>query len=374
MKVINVSNAVRTSTKPLRRSLLAATGLALSLLTGGTAVADKAPAPLKFKWGAPTADYYPLYVAIDLKLFEKHGLAPEFFWFPTGAPLLAGLKSGDIDVVTTGLATVFALGQNIPLKFIGWETNTAAGAGLVVDPKSGIGDYRDLGKAKAIAAAPGTCAQTALALAARKAGVPYDSLKVVNIPPPLYANAFRSSSIDAGLTWGPYAQTLTEQGLKLANWDEDFAPGGGVCPSLVGGRSEFFAKHPEVPAKLVEIRAEALAAIERDPQLAINALVDRLAISEQAAKVLFERTWGKNMPRFEQELSADSPYSLVAERGGLAAKLHLAGELLHEAGTLGAPLSWERINASIDPSYIRAYVERRNQAQAGADKAKADRS
>jgi|GEM_PF-684864 len=364
MKVIAVSNALRSLVNPLRRSLRAA-ALALSLAAAGPAMAGEAP--LKLKWGAPTADYYPLYVAIDLGLFEKHGLAPEFFWFPTGAPLLAGLKSGDIDVVTTGLATVFALGQNIPLTFIGWETDSAAGAGLVVSPDSGIRDYRDLPKAKAIAAAPGTCAQTALALAARKAGVPYDSLKVVNIPPPLYANAFRSQSIDAGLTWGPYAQTLAEQGLKVANWDEDFAPdGSGVCPSLIGGRKAFFAKHPEVPAKLVAIRAEALAAIERDPQLAIKALVNRLSISESAAKALFERTWGEHMPRFEQELSPDSPFSLVAARGGLAAKLHLAGELLHEAGTLAAPLSWEQINAAIDPSYIRAYVERRNQAQGGS--------
>src|SRR5690554_612762 len=96
--------------------------------------------PLKFNWGAPTADYAVLYVAIEQDLFKEVGLAPEFYWFSTGAPLLAGLKSGSIDVVSTGLATVFALGQNIPLTFIGWEMDTASGAGLVVGPESSLVD------------------------------------------------------------------------------------------------------------------------------------------------------------------------------------------------------------------------------------------
>ena len=41
------------------------------------------------------------------------GLEPNFY-FSRPAPLLAGLKSKSLDVITTGLATVFALGQNVP--------------------------------------------------------------------------------------------------------------------------------------------------------------------------------------------------------------------------------------------------------------------
>jgi ABC-type nitrate/sulfonate/bicarbonate transport system substrate-binding protein len=312
--------------------------------------------PLKFKWGAPTGDYYPLYVAMELDLFRKHGLDPEFFWFPSGAPLLAGLKSGDIDVFTTGLATVFALGQKIPLTFISWEINDAAAAGLVVDPKSGIRDYRDIGRAKAIAAASGTCSQVALALLARKAGVPYKSLNVINIPPPLYANALKSASIDAGLAWAPYLQVLGGQGYKVANWDEDYTVPTGVCPVLSGARPEFLKAHPELGAKLIAIRAEALAAIDKNPDLAVKALAKRLSIPEAVAREVYARTSGSSMPSFEQQLAPDTPYSLTSRNGGLAAKLHLAGELLHEAGSIPAPLSWEQVNQAIDPSYIRQYL------------------
>lgn len=340
---------------PLRRWLTAGTAAAALLVQAATPAA--AAEPLKFKWGAPSGDYYPLYVALELGLFKKHGLDPEFFWFPSGAPLLAGLKSGDIDVFTTGLATVFALGQKIPLTFIGWEINDAAAAGLVVDPKTGIADFRQIAKAKAIGAPSGTCAQVSLALLARKAGVPYNSLNVVNIPPPLYANAFKGGSIDAGLAWAPYAQALAEQGYKVASWDTEYTAPTGVCPVLTGSRPAFLKEHPEVGAKLVAVRAEALAAIAKNPQLAVDALAKRLSISQAVARDVYNRTSGAQMPTFEQQLAEDSPYSLTSKKDGLAGKLHLAGTLLHEAGSIPAPLSWEQVQQSIDPSYIRAHLQ-----------------
>jgi len=123
---------------------------------------------LKFNYGMPTADYFTVYVARELGLYERAGLEPNFYSFSSGAPLLAGLKSESLDVVTTGLATVFALGQNIRLKFLFWELNHATGEGLVVDPKSGITEYTQIGKAKTVAAPAGTCAQVSLSLIAKK--------------------------------------------------------------------------------------------------------------------------------------------------------------------------------------------------------------
>ena len=334
-----------------------AIGLAASLAMLGAAHAAQAqPAPLKFKWGAPTADYFTLYVAIDQGLFKQENLDPQFFWFPTGAPLLAGLKSGDIDVFTTGLATVFALGQRIPLTFIGWEVDTAAAEGLVTN-NDAIKNYRDITHAKKIAAAPGTCAQVSLGLLARKAGVPFKSLNVVNIAPPLYANAFKSGSIDAGTAWAPYPQVLQEQGYRIVNWDEDYAPDGGVCPSLYGARPQFLKDHPEVGDKLVRIRARALKLIEQNPQLAVDALMRRLSLSEAAAKAVYERASGKNLPTLRQEVTPGSRWSLVDAQAGLARKLHIAGEILHETGSIPAPLSWEQIRAAIDPSYIQRYLQ-----------------
>jgi NitT/TauT family transport system substrate-binding protein len=317
----------------------------------------KPAALLKFNYGAPTANYFALYVAKDLGLFQQHGLDPQFYWFQSGAPLLAGLKSESLDVITTGLATVFALGQNIPLKLLFWELDHASSEGLVVHPKSGIESYRDIGKANAIGAPSGTCAQIALALLARKAGVEFKRLNVINIAPPLYANAFLRRSLDAGIAWSPYAQALEESGYRIVNYDPDYTPENGICPGLTGARPKFLKAHPEVGLKLVQIRAKAMEAISKNPQLAIDALVKYLSISPAVAKAAYERECCSRMPSLEQQLDPNSPYSMTSKDGGLAKKLYIASQMLHEAGSIPAPLSWQAIQEAIDPSYLRRFVE-----------------
>ena len=92
--------------KPNRWSRLVA--LALLGLCGMVAAADKPSGPpLKFNWGAPTADYFTLYVAKDLGLFEQANLDPQFFFFQSGAPL--GTLKGFLLVQFANAA--FAIGQ-----------------------------------------------------------------------------------------------------------------------------------------------------------------------------------------------------------------------------------------------------------------------
>ena len=314
---------------------------------------------LKFNYGAPAADYYVLYVANDLGIFKKHGLEPKFFWFASGAPLLAGLKSESLDVFSTGLASAFALGQNIPIKLLFWEMDDAAGEGLVVSAKSGIKSYKDLPKAKAIGAPSGTCAQVAIGLIARKIGVKMTDFNVINIAPPLYANAFSSGSIDAGIAWAPYAQALEEKGHKIVNYDADYGIDNGICPVMTGGRTKFLQQNPEVGRKLVQINAEAQEAIEKNPQLAIDALVKYLSVSPAVAKATYDRLCCSRRPTFEQQLDPNSPYSITSKDGGLVKKMHIATQVLAEAGSIAAPLSLEAIAAAIDSSYVKQFVDSR---------------
>ena len=302
-----------------------------------------------------------LYVSKDQGLFQKAGLDPNFFWFASGAPLLAGLKSESLDIITTGLATAFALGQNIPIKLLFWEMDDAAGEGLVVSAKSGITSYKDLPKAKAIGAPSGTCAQVALGLIARKIGIKYSDLKVINIAPPLYANAFASNSIDAGIAWAPYAQTLAELGHKIVNYDADYGTGedNGICPVMTGGRTKFLQQHPELGLKLVQINAEAQAMIEKNPQLAIDALVKYLSVTPSVAKATYERLCCARRPTMAQQMDPASPYSLVNKEGGVIKKLQIATQMLADSGSIPAPLTADAIAAAIDSSYVKQYVESR---------------
>jgi ABC-type nitrate/sulfonate/bicarbonate transport system substrate-binding protein len=313
---------------------------------------------LEFNYGLPAANHASVFVAQDLGLFEKVGLKPKFYFFQSGAPLLAGLKSESLDVVTSGLAVVFALGQGIPLKFIFWEANSAASEGLVVDPKSGINSYRDIGKAKKIGAATGTCAQVALYLMAKKAGVDYAKLDVVNIPAPLFRNAFISGSIDAGIAWPPFSLQLRAEGYPVASFDEEYTPPGGVCPGLTAVRPTYLQQHPEIGLKLVQVEAMAREAIARNPQLGVDAYVRRLQVSPEVARATLERECcGRGIPSFAEQVDAASPYSMTSKEGGLVGKLMLAQEALLAAKAIAQPIPLAVFQQAVDPSHLQAYLK-----------------
>lgn len=325
---------------------------ALLLSTLQTAWAQKEP--LEFNFGLPNSGHTTIFVAQELGLYEKVGLKPKFFMFASGAPLLAGLKSESLDVTSTGLAIMFALGQDIPLKILFWTSNDGVGEGLVTPADSGIKSFKDITPATRIAAASGTCAQVALNLMSKKLGIEYSKLNVTNIPAPLFRNAFLSKSIDAGIAWSPHSLVLQSDGFRIVNFDPDYTMPGGICPRLMAVRPDFLKKHPEIGAKLVEVEALAQEAIARNPKLAIDALVKRLSVTEKVAQADYEVVYLRR-PTFAQQIDPSSPYSLAAKDGGLAAKLFLAGQTLFEANSIPRPVPLSVIQQAIDASYLQTY-------------------
>lgn len=344
------------------KHMLAALFAAAGCIAGG-ASAQGSSAPVEVNFGYTTADHVTLYVAQDLGLFEKAGLKPKFFTFTSGAPLLAGLKSESLDVVTAGLGLAFALGQNIPLSVVYVNSNDATGEALVVQKDSAIRSFRDIGKAQKIGAASGTCAQVALYLLAQKAGVDFQKLDVVNIPAPLLRNAFLSRSIDAGISWSPYTSALDSEGFKAVNYDPDYTPGG-VCPRMTAVRPAFLKKHPDVGVRLLEVEAQAVDAVAKNPQLAVDALVKRLGLTPAVAKATIERVY-QQRPTLAEQLDPNSSHSLVSKEGGLVGKLHLAMEVFHKTKTIPAPIPLEVIQRAVDPGPLQRFSAR-NKASVAA--------
>ncbi|MGB3865731.1 MAG: ABC transporter substrate-binding protein [Xanthobacteraceae bacterium] len=328
-------------------------GVLATTSIGQRAVADDV---ISFNYGMPTASYIQVYVAQDLGLFEKNGLKPTFFSFQSGAPLLAGLKSGSLDVVTTGLASVFALGQNIPVKYVLYMGDAAQSEGLLVRRGTGIESVKDLGKAKHVASAIGTCAQISLYWAAKAAGTEYNKLSTVNIAPPLYRNALLSGSIDAGIAWAPYSLQLVDQSVALVGFDPEWVPGGGTCPETTLATEVALKAKPKLAERLVKVQAEALAAIKKNPQVAVDALAKRLSIPPELSKQVYE-LYFKNPPTLESQIDPKSRYSLVGE-GGLFAQLKLASETYVALGVLKEPIPDGQLRDAIDPQYLKAYVEK----------------
>jgi NitT/TauT family transport system substrate-binding protein len=152
---------------------------------------------------------------------------------------------------------------------------------------------------------------------------------------------------------------LEQSGYKVVNWDPDYVPDNGVCPGLTAVRTGFLAQRPEVGLRLVQAHAMAREAIDKNSQLAIDALVKYLSISPAVAKASYERECCKQLPSFEQQLDPDSPYSLTSAEGGLGRKLLIASQELASTKTIPAPLTQEVIRKAIEPSYIRQFVAER---------------
>ena len=334
---------------------LAFFSLLLIFCLSGWSLTSSQPSMLDFSYGIPSSDQIAIYVAQDLNLYEKAGLRPKFYVFQSGAPLLAALKSGSVDVTTTGLATIFALGQNIPLKLLFWVANDGLNEALIGNPRSGIKSWKDINPKKKIGVASGTCAQVALYMMSQKLGIDYSKLDVVNIPAPLFHNAFLSNSIDAGIAWSPYSFQLRQQGFPIIDFDPEYTLPAGDCPRLTAVRPDFIKTHPEIGTKLLEVETLAARAIQKDPQVAIKALMNHLSLPETVARADYVSSYLRR-PTFAQQLDPSSPYSMTARNGGLAQKLYLAGEALFATKTIPAPLAMKTIQDSIDPSYLKAYV------------------
>jgi NitT/TauT family transport system substrate-binding protein len=336
------------------RALFVAAAASISITVGPQAAAETAATtkPISFNYGLVTADQYAVYVAQDLGLFKKHGLEPNFTQFQNGALLLTALKSNSIDVASLGMAAVFALGQDTKLKIIAWDVNSSPAAGLVTK-QADLKSFSDISKAGKIGVAIGSCVQVALYYLAKDAGVPYNKLDVINIPPAQARNTLHGGAIQSAMVWAPYIFQAADDGARIVNYTTDWPPAGGFCPSFTAVRQEYLTANPEVGRRLIAVQADALGAIEKDQGIAIKALRNRLDVSESVAERMFNAVW-KNRPTYAQQLDPQSPYSLVAPTG-LAAILNRGAEAFSALKIVPKPIDPKVIETSVDPTFIKAY-------------------
>lgn len=305
--------------------------------------------------GLPISNYWPAYIARDLKLFEQVGLAPKFYMFQSGAPLIAGMKSGSLDVAWTGLATLFMLGQGIPLKFVLVPLDSSSQMAYVVNPSTGIESFKDIAKSKNIGASTATCSEVSMVLAARAAGLQRSALRASNLAPNLMQTALQNGQIDSAFMWGPWNLLWRDAGYKIVNWDKDFMKDGGVCATTVAIRPDFLKTNPAVGCKLVKVHALALQAARKDPEHAIRTMQEAFNIPHKIARETYETLV---IPSIESQLQPNSPWTLSNKSAGLTEKLFTAGEALHEAKSITQPISRATIAEAVDDRYIREYLEK----------------
>jgi len=185
---------------------------------------------------------------LDRRL-EERGIRVEWTEFPGGPQLLEALNVGSIDIGHTGEAPpIFAQAAGAPLVYLAHEPPSPRSEALLVPKDSDIRTAADL-KGKKVALNKGSNVHYLLVKLLEQAGVGYDEIETVYLPPADGRAAFESGKVDAWVIWDPFlAAAETATGARILADGTDLVHN---HEFFLGERS-FVERHPDVVEIILE--------------------------------------------------------------------------------------------------------------------------
>jgi sulfonate transport system substrate-binding protein len=241
------------------------TGLALLSLTSPVMAADPATLRIGYQKGS-----------IALLLAKEHGLLEKRFpqtavqWieFPAGPQMLEAMNVNALDIGSTGdIPPLFAQAAGADLVYVGTEPPKPQAETILVRADSPLKDIADL-KGKKVAFQRGSSSHNLILRALNKAGLSYQDIQPMNLPPSNARAAFEQGSVDAWAIWEPYSSLALSQGnvRVLANGEGLNLSG----PVYTARRAYAQANGSFVHALLDELTAaEGLTRSQRDESLSV---------------------------------------------------------------------------------------------------------
>lgn len=233
----------------MRRAVVAAVAavfLVLSLAgVGGAAPLVK----VKLSETVRSVFYYPLYVALSQKFFEKEGLEIEFSTAWGGDKCAAALFSGQVDLNFMGPeAAVYIYNQGADDYLVLFAELTAKDGQFLVSRKPEPGfKWTDLRGKTMIGMRPGSMPQLCDEAAVRNAGLdPKKDVKIItNITYTALAGAFTSGMADYAALFEPQASLAEKEGIGhvVASIGEAVGP---TAYTGFHARKSFLKAHPDI--------------------------------------------------------------------------------------------------------------------------------
>jgi NitT/TauT family transport system substrate-binding protein len=171
----------------------------------------------------PIADAAPLYVALDQKLFERHGIEPMVTEMRGGPLIIEAVAAGHADVgFANTLSFLLARAAGVPMLPIGAVQvvdREHVRAALLVRPDAGIDSVTQLRGRRIAVNAARNIVELALRKVLVQAGVDTATVRFVEVPFPQMENALRGGSVDAVPLAEPYWTFAGERGdLKVVSY------------------------------------------------------------------------------------------------------------------------------------------------------------
>lgn len=320
----------------MKRYLTTFCASVLALLLAVPALAA-GPMPLKVGY-IPVGDCLQLYVAEAEGYFKAEGLEVAGLPMKGGAVIAPAVEGGELVIGWSNtVSIILAHVKGFDFAFLAPGAEGVAGTNdvhaLLVPAGSPIASVKDLaGKTVAINTL-GNINEAAMRALAEKAGIPPDSIRLVEIPFPDMAAAMSRGSADAALAIEPFVTDATTRGLARVLDPSPHAPFG--SPYLIGGwfaKKAWLAAHPTEAAAFARAVAKAAAFIAASPEVARDILGQRTKLAPELAQKIV-------LPRFPETLSPAALQGVidVSARFGLIPAAYPAADILAVPATPAAP-------------------------------------
>ena len=145
------------------------------------------------------------------KRLAPQGIEVKWTEFPAGPQLLEGLNVGSIDFGTVGEAPpIFAQAAGADLVYVAYQPPAPAAEAIVVRQDSPLKTVAEL-KGRKVALNKGSNVHYLLVKALEKAGLQYNDIQTVFLPPADARAAFERGSVDAWVIWDPFLAAAEKQ-------------------------------------------------------------------------------------------------------------------------------------------------------------------
>ncbi|MFO1081831.1 MAG: ABC transporter substrate-binding protein [Reyranellaceae bacterium] len=282
--------------------------LGLTVLAGGGLAGPPAAAqgvPLTIAY-SETPDWL-LFVARDLRLFEKAGLSPTFVGLEAGRPMIEAARSGSVDIASVGsVAFIMGLAQGLDWVMIGINPEGAYSQGLVARKDSGIRSPADL-KGRRVGVFKGATAQFGLLMMLRQFGVRPDQLTLVDLTPEAQLQALATRQIDAAMVWEPWLQRMVHGAhARIIETEGNVGIHTNVDCYIVG--RAWLRDHRETARRFLRALVMASEVTRKDPKLAARIWAREVGLKETWAEAIYDSV---PPPLIEEWTNPRYTYSLV---------------------------------------------------------------
>ncbi len=270
---------------PMRRQLvLKGIGLLAAGLVGGAGPAAAQGRSMVI--GYQEQPDWLLFVARDLRLFEKAGLSPTFVKFDAGPPMIEAIRNGTIDLASVGsVAFLIGLSQGLDWTMIGINPEGAYAQGLVVRKDSNILTPTDL-KGKRVGLVQGATVQFGFLMMLRQHGIRPEQVTVVNMAPEAQLQALAAGQIDAAMVWEPWMHRM----IRSANGrilETEGNLGIYTNVSCYSVRRGWLAANRDAALRFLRALVMANAAVSKDHRVAYQAWARDVGLNTASAEAIF---------------------------------------------------------------------------------------